>query len=79
MSGVPLHVVVSAYESLAAGDQHEALAILGNAIEDGGKGPDSGHSLSPPVCPVCGVRAFPGEDWRHVWTVHQRAEARRAA
>jgi hypothetical protein len=75
-----MHVVIAAYESIAAGDQHEALAILGNAIEDGDETSPRSEVFGPPLCPVCGVRAWPGEDWRHIYSAHNPpAWGRRAA
>jgi hypothetical protein len=65
VSGVPRHLVVAAFESLAAGDHHEALSILTGALEDDG----------PPAlrCPVCGQAAWPGDDARHIWSRHRAA------
>jgi hypothetical protein len=68
---VPRHLVVAAWESLAVGDHGEALAILGNALEEDGP--------EPPPCSICSARAWPGDERAHIWSAHYPAEERRAA
>jgi hypothetical protein len=61
--------VVRALECLEDGDQAGATLILLAALEDEPGG--------PPVCAVCGVRAWPGDERAHVFSLHH--ELRRAA
>jgi hypothetical protein len=71
MSGVPRQAVVRALDALGDGDQAEAALVLLDAFEDYRGG------LGPPPCPVCGARAWPGDESRHVWSLHY--SKRRAA
>jgi hypothetical protein len=64
---------IRALEALEDGDQASAVDLLLAAVEDGG----ARAGARPPRCSVCGVFAYPGESWRHVWSAHQ-AEGRRA-
>lgn len=75
MSGVPRHLVVTALDALGDGDQALAVEVLVAALEEG----ESRPGLGPPTCPTCGAKAWPGQLERHVWSVHRRAEATRAA
>jgi hypothetical protein len=65
VSNVPRHLVVAAFESLVVGDYDEATAILINALEEDGP--------MPPPCPVCRQNAWPGDDARHVLSLHRAA------
>ena len=71
MSGVRRDLVVRALDYLEDGDQAEAVEILLVALEDG---PDEA-----PACAVCGARAWPGQDERHIYSAHRADWLKRAA
>lgn len=58
--------IVQALEAIEAGDYRLAVDLLLNALEE--------PSGEPPVCATCGVRAWPGDLRRHVWSLHRAAE-----
>lgn len=65
---VPRHLVVAALE---VGEQAEAVELLLDALD---------YPIGePPVCPVCGQRAWPGDAVRHIFSRHHRVELERAA
>jgi hypothetical protein len=74
VSGVPRHLVEAAVGLLGVGAIAEAVGVLLDALEE-----SSRSQRIPPPCPVCGVRAWPGEEWRHVCALHHPPAVRRAA
>lgn len=80
MSGVPRHLVVVALEALEVGDQAHAVDVLLAALEDGpisrvARLENVGqHDVLPP-CGVCGVRAWPGQSERHIYSKHHERRA----
>jgi hypothetical protein len=68
---VPRHLVEAAYGLLTVGAVDEAAAVLLEALD--------GPEVLPPRCSTCGARAWPGEEWRHVYSAHHPAESLRRA
>lgn len=53
--------VRSVLDAVEAGDRARAAEILLDLFGEPGR---------PPVCGVCGQRAWPGDDRGHVWSAH---------
>jgi hypothetical protein len=67
VTGWERSLVVAALDCLGVGNQAEATEILLEALEP--------VRRLPPVCDVCGARAWPGDEWRHIWSRHHRRVA----
>ena len=68
LSRTAIVYALEALEALEAGDQATAVDVLLGALDDR---PDVGAIRRlPPLCPVCGQRAAPGDLARHVYSLH---------
>jgi hypothetical protein len=65
-------VLLRVLDALELGDSAGAAAIVLAALEDA-DGPE------PAPCSVCGVRAWPGQLGRHIFSAHRAAELETAA
>lgn len=70
---VPRHLVVAALDALEDGNQAEATLILLDALEDD-RHLQGDVDPRPPVCALCGVRAWPGDFARHIYSAHHPVE-----
>ena len=60
--------IVVALDLIGVGDVRLAVEVLLEAIED------EGGPRALPTCPVCGVKAWPGNTRAHIWSRHAAAE-----
>lgn len=65
MSRRVVETVRAVLDAVEAGDRRHAAELLVDLLTEPGL---------PPVCRVCGVRAWPGDDRRHIWTAHNPSD-----
>jgi hypothetical protein len=57
-------------DAVEAGDTRYVADVLLDELDEPEPDPDGPPRTLPPRCGVCHVRAWPGEDWRHLYSLH---------